>query len=93
MEVQILRPVEKAIDLQGKILYHQCDRAWSLVRIRKDILNKFPQLREKRARFSYKMILHQNYNELEKAIRKLKRNKETLPILLFLYKEKTNEFS
>jgi len=88
MEAQILRPVNNAINIQGKILYSQGDRSWNMIRIRKDILDEFPQLREKQAKFSYRMILHKSNNELEKAIRALKRDGGAMPILLFLCREK-----
>jgi hypothetical protein len=34
------------------------------------------------------MILYQDYDELESAVRKIKRNKEAIPILLWMAKEK-----
>jgi hypothetical protein len=88
MELQILKPVHETIDIQSTILYTSSDRAWNVIRLKKPILDEFPQLKEKRAKFFYKMIHHNNYKELEKAVRKMKRNKETVPILLFFYKAK-----
>lgn len=89
MERQILHAVHTGLGgFKGKVLYSQGDRAWSLVRLKKDILDKFPQLREKRIKFSYEMVIHKTYNDLEKAIKDLKKNEEAIPILLFLYKEK-----
>lgn len=88
MEAQILRPVNNAINIRGKILYSQGDRSWNLIRIREDILDEFPQLREKQAKFSYRMILHKSYSDFEKAVRELKKNEEAIPIMLFLCREK-----
>lgn len=91
METQTLRPINSTIQIKGKIFYSQGDQAWNTLRFRKEIINEFQQLKEKRANFSYKMILHQDYADLEKAIRKLKRDKEALPILLFLCREKDDK--
>jgi N-acetylglutamate synthase-like GNAT family acetyltransferase len=54
----------------------------------KELINEFSQLKEKRSVFSYKLAFYEEYKKLEKAIRRLKRNNEALPILLFLCKEK-----
>ncbi len=88
INAQLLKPVNEAIDLKAKISYNQGDRAWNIIRIRKDIIKEFPSLKDKRDKFSYRMILHKSYEDLEKAIKKLKKDRDTMPIMLFLYREK-----
>ena len=88
MELQILKPVNKTINIQGVVWYTSSDCAWNVIRLKKDIIDEFPQLKERNSKFFYKMIHHDNYAQLEKSIRRMKKDKEPLPILLSLYKEK-----
>ena len=87
MEPKILRPMHKAIEIIGKLSYEEGYRAWSTIRFKKRLINEFPDLEEKRAIFSYKMIFHRTPKELEKAVREMKKGDKPLPILLFLVKE------
>ena len=61
---------------------------WNLIKLRKEIVGRFPQLKEKRAKFSYKMTLHKDYDEFKREIKELEKNDEQIPILLVFYKEK-----
>ncbi len=88
MELQILKPVNETIDIQNKIWYTSSDCAWNVIRLKKEILDEFPQLKERKGKSFCKMIHHKGYIQLEKAIRKMKRTGEAIPILLFFYKEK-----
>ena len=74
------------IDIDGKVLYSEGDQAWNLVRLKKEVLNAFYQLREKSSKFSYHMSYFRVYEELEKAIRGLKKG-GALPVLIWFYKE------
>ena len=86
--LQSLKPIDDVINLQGPILYSPGSRAWNTIRIKRDLIFKFPQLKEKRAKFVYKMVLHKSFEQLETALKKMKRGKEAVPVLFFLYKEK-----
>ena len=87
MEPRILQPSRNTLDINGKIAYGDSSRSWSNIRLKKEIVNEFPALKERRANFSYNMLFYRSYNELEKAIRKMKRMKKPLPLLLFMIKE------
>lgn len=91
MESQILRPARESLDIKGRIAYTEGHQAWNLIRLKKEIINEFPQLKEKRSSFSYKLLFYHNYSQLEKAIRKMKRNNDALPILLWMVREKKPE--
>ena len=71
MEAQILRPQRNVIEIKGKLIYTESIGAWNSIRFKKELINEFPQLKEKRSAFSYKMTFYQEYKELEKAIRKI----------------------
>ncbi len=88
MTLQILsRKIEK-IETEGKMNYSQQNRSWSVIRLRKDIINQFPQLFDRSSECSYKLIFHPTYKELEKAIRKMKREKIPVPAMIFFAKER-----
>ena len=87
MEPKILQPQRKAININGKIAYGDSSQSWSNIRLKKEIIDEFPVLREKRSNFAYNMQFYRAYNDLEKAIRKMKRKRVPLPLLFFMIKE------
>ena len=89
MQAQVLRPAIKTLEIKGRLIYKEANRSWSILRFKKELINEFPQLREVTSKFSYRMTLHRESNALEKDIRRIKRNKEALPILMWIEKEKT----
>jgi hypothetical protein len=89
MEAQILRPQRNKLEIKGKLSYLESTHSWSLMNLRKAILEEFPQLKERISVFGYKMVLFHEYNDLEKSIKKLKREGEAVPILMWLIKEKS----
>jgi len=92
MEPKVLKPRKRTIDIRGKLSYRETLHAWSLIWLKKELVNEFPDLMEKRSEFSYKMLFYQNYKELGKAIRVMKKGDKPLPILLFLVKEREANF-
>jgi len=69
-------------------VYNESRQAWGNLFLKNELINEFPQLKEKRAGFSYQLIYHRDPKELQKAIQKMINNgKEIMPILMFLYKE------
>jgi hypothetical protein len=73
------------LDVEGKIIYSEGDQAWKLIRLRKDLLNEFHQLKEKSQNFHIKSFI------LE-ALRNFKQNeedkeREVLPMLVWFYRE------
>ena len=89
MEAQILRPKRDKLEIKGKLSYFESTHSWSCLNLKKAILEEFPQLRERVSAFGYKMVMFHEYDRLEKSIRKLKKEREVLPILFWLIKEKT----
>jgi len=85
MEKKTLLP-RSLVEQAGKLIYNESQQAWSLIILKKDFLNEFPQLKEKRSSFSYKLVFHRAGEELEKTVKKL-RKEENIPILMFLYRE------
>lgn len=88
MESKILQPGKKVINLTGKMFYRESIQAWNTLRLKKEIIAEFPALKEKRSSFSYQMIFYSEFDVLEKAIRKMKKDKLPPPILMFLRQNK-----
>jgi len=53
-----------------------------------EIVQEYPQLKEKRGSFGYFMVMNRSYKDMKKEISDLEKNQEVLPILLFLCKRK-----
>ena len=88
MERRTLIP-RNVIDTIGSIYYDEKTGTWSIIRIKSDLVKEFPQLKEKRSKFSYQMTYYRTIEELERAIRELKKQKDIpLPVMMFLYKER-----
>ena len=91
MEEQILRPSRNEINAKGKMYYQAEDHAWNLIRIRKEVLNEFKQLKERRSKFAYNMLFYSEWIEFEKAMRKFKRESLPPPVLIWFVKEKNSQ--
>ena len=87
MEKRPLIP-RKIINSEGKLHYSEGFQAWNMMRLKKELFSEFPQLKEKRSKFSYQLMYYRTPKELEKAIKDLiKKGQNVMPVLLFLYKE------
>ncbi|MFC1730571.1 hypothetical protein ACFL6I_09560 [candidate division KSB1 bacterium] len=83
----ILRPWNDVLDVKGKVSYHNLWRAWNTIRLKKEFIQEFPQLTERRSKISYQMVFYKTIEELDKRMKKIKEKNEPLPILLWLMKE------
>ena len=87
MEKKPLTP-RNFIDVEGKIIYSEGNQAWNIIKLKKEFLNEFHQLKEKRLKlFSYKMLYYRTYEEFEKVVKEIVKKKGVLPILMWLEKE------
>jgi len=76
------------ISSEGKVHYSESFQAWNTLKLKKELFSEFPQLQEKRSKFSYKLIHHRDPKEMEKEIGSMiKEGREVMPLLLFLYKD------
>ena len=85
MEKRLISP-KKIIDVEGKLAYAEGFQSWNILRLKKEIVDEFPQLKEKRSNFSYKLIFCRNYEELLNYFKKLKSD-SVMPMLMWMYKE------
>lgn len=84
---RVLKPKHETLLIKGKLSYGEGNRAWNIIRFKKDLLLEFPQLKERREKFCYKMIMHRSFKELKKAIREMENKEEAIPIFLWFFRE------
>jgi len=77
--------------IEGKISYSESSQAWNVLKIKKDIFQIFPQLKEKRSGFAYHMLVPRSFEEAKEKFKEIENSKEKVPILLFFEKTKTAE--
>ncbi len=93
MKSQILSPTKETLEFRGNLSYGESVRAWNTIRFKKDFIGRFSMLKEKTSKFSYSTVLYTDYDELEKALKKMKREKLPLPMLLMLEKVKAYQLA
>jgi len=77
------------ISSEGKVHYSESFQAWNTLKLKKELFSEFPQLQEKRSKFSYELIYHRNPEEFEKAVKEMvKEGSAVMPLLLKIYKDK-----
>ena len=84
---EILKPKHETLNIAGEISYSEDREAWNLIRLKHDLLKEFPQLKEKRSKFSYEMIFGRTKAEIIKAMKKITEDKTLMPISMFLHKD------
>ncbi len=86
VESTILKPTREAIKAEGRLMYCEGDGAWNLIRLKGDILKEFPQLKQRREKFDYSMVVHRTFDKLKQDLEKMEKE-ELLPIFLFFKKK------
>jgi hypothetical protein len=87
MEKKSLIP-RSSIELSGRMYYDEKSQAWGIIRLKSEIVKEFPQLGEKRSKFSYELKYFRKVEEFEKLIRDMKKEKvEALPVLVWMFKD------
>lgn len=87
-ELTFLSPKKETLKIKGNLFYNESAQSWSVIRFKKEILQEFPQLKDKRGSFGYFMVMNRTYNDIKKEISEIEKRGEVLPILLFLCKRK-----
>ena len=77
----------KVINVQGKLHYNEGNQAWNKLKFKKELLDEFPQLKQKRSKFSYEMKYFRDSSEFEKLMKEVKKKPEALPVLIWFYEE------
>lgn len=86
--VMILSPMREVLKIKGKLSYSEGDQAWTNLRLKKEILQKFPHLREKQSSFMYVMKIYDSHKELKQEIEALEKQSGAIPIIFMIGREK-----
>lgn len=87
----VLTPIKEVSKIEGDLYYGQGNRAWNTIRLKADILKKFPQLKKREAKFGYKMIVPQSKEEAKRLIIEFSEFEDRVPIFLFFCKKEVSE--
>ncbi|MBS3087316.1 hypothetical protein J4226_01865 [Candidatus Pacearchaeota archaeon] len=76
------------VNSEGKIAYSESFQAWNTLKLKKELFSEFPQLKEKRSKFSYELVYYRDSKEFEKAVREMVKGEGgAMPLLLWIFKE------
>lgn len=80
-KLKLISSENEVISFSGTISYNESRRAWSLIQLKREVLQEFPQLKRRRGKFGYSMNIHRNFKNLKKNIKSFEK-KGIIPILL-----------
>ena len=83
---KMIKPENRPIIIDGPVFYDDKTRTNNTIRLKRRIIEQFPDLREPSSIF-YRAELYPNYGELGQRIEQITAEMQGIPILLFLYKE------
>ncbi|MBW6442292.1 hypothetical protein K0A97_00730 [Patescibacteria group bacterium] len=82
--VILLSPNNRIVKIKGKIHYSEGAQSWNIIRLKKEILYEFPELKEKSSNFGYTMIIPKSKESFKELLSEIEQ--KALPIFLFLNK-------
>jgi len=85
----ILNPQTKELDVEGFVSYEERTRAWTMIRLKKDITYAFPSLKDKQSKFKYKIKIFFSLNAFEEYVNKILNKESEVPALIYF--ERYNE--
>lgn len=85
IDKQFLKPNQEAFKIEGSVLYQESAQAWNTIKIKRELLFLYPQLRDKRIPVKYSMIVPRSAEEIKKEIEEMIES-DKVPILLFFEK-------
>lgn len=85
---KFISPSSNPIKINGKVSYWDAQRAWSIIRIKQEILNEFPQLKDKSCPVGYQLRFYREFEELEKALKEIKKTSGVPPVMFWFFKDK-----
>ncbi len=80
----ILTPRINPLILNGSVYYNDKERCNNIIRLKKDLIKEFSQLKDKNYALAYRMELYNNTKQIIDRILELSKEGK-LPILFFFY--------
>ena len=87
---QTVKPLEKPIIIQGPLTYQESVRAFATIRLKRRIIDEFPQLQENK-KWCYRLEYERTYTAAIQRIERAKASEEGIPLLLFIYTDGGSE--
>ena len=83
-----LNPLHQSLEITGKLSYSEGDQAWTNLRLKKDILRKFPYLKDKQGSFMYCMKVYESHKDLKKELEQMEKKSGAVPMIFMIGKER-----
>lgn len=84
MKTETLEPGREAVEIRGKLYYSESFAAWNSLRLAKGVIQEFPQLKQKRSSFIYRMVICRDRLDFERKFHLIKSGKEAIPVLMWI---------
>ena len=83
----IIQPLKEVVVSSGNVYYSESERSWSIIRLKKEFIAEFQQLRNRLFKTRYVAVVYHSPDLLEKEIKDIVEKKRPLPVLLFFEQE------
>lgn len=80
-----ITPKPKPLVVDGVVSYSEANRARSVIRLKKEIIQEFDDLKRRDKSIGYKLEYHRDFDKLRERISELNNKEEGIPFLLFIY--------
>ena len=77
----------KVINIDGKVYYNESFQAWNTLKLKKELFAEFPQLKEKRSKFSYKLAYYRDPEKFMAELKEMIKLGKAMPLLIWLFKD------
>ncbi|MFH1073182.1 MAG: hypothetical protein V1743_07180 [Nanoarchaeota archaeon] len=85
MAKMVLVPWQETLVSEGKVFYCEGMRAWNIIRLKTQLLDELPLLREKRAKVSYRIEHPRTIQNFKKILERIEKEGKPLPFLLQVF--------
>ena len=77
-----LAPFSEKTVIKGRLVYDCNARACNKIRLKKEFVQRFPQVKKKDAKIEYEMTIYTTYRELFNNLKTMEEQKEPIPIMM-----------
>ncbi len=87
MQRKYLTPAREVVEVDGSVFYQQKPGAWNTLRLKRQIYEEYPLLKQKAKRISYRMALCRTQKQMDDIMAKVRREEIPMPLLLWFSTE------
>ena len=81
-----LVPFKKHKTITGRMYYNESMSAWSIIQLKKTLLEDYEELRNRRNKFSYEMFMSCTFDEIEIHLKAAKKQGRAPPLMIWFKK-------